>query len=160
MKISTTRFGQVEVPDEVLLRFPEGVLGFPNDRTYVLMEHDMDNSPFKWLQSVETADLAFIVIDPLMLVNEYPVMIDADTARMIELHEGVQCAFMAVVNVPKDQPIAMTANLKAPLVVNPETRLGRQVILGSQAFSLQEPVFPRLNERLQAVGNPGSMATA
>lgn len=147
MKIQSSRFGEIEYPEEVLIRFPEGILGFPGDSRYLLLEHDHENSPFKWLQSASTPDLAFIVIDPLLIVAEYPLMIDCDTAGFIGTSDPANCACMSIVNVPAADPIKMTANLKAPLLVNTEKRLGRQIILGSQAFSVSEPIFPRLNER-------------
>lgn len=148
MKIQTIRFGEIEFPDEVLLRFPEGILGFPNDQHYVLLEHDVEESPFKWLQSAESPELAFIVLDPLLIASNYPVMLDVDTARMIGAKDVSQCAYMSIVNVPASDPCRMSVNLKAPLVVNSQNRTGRQVILGTQTFSINEPVFPRLNERL------------
>jgi flagellar assembly factor FliW len=120
----------------------------------------MENSPFKWLQSVELPDLAFIVVDPLLIVPQYPVSIDAETLQMIEARDASRLAFMAIVNVPRDEPIKMTANMKAPLVVNPETRLGRQIIIGSQAFSIHEPVFPRINERNGGSKTGKSVVTA
>jgi len=166
MKIQTSRFGEVEFSEDVLIQFPEGVLGFPEDQRYLLLEHDAENSPFKWLQSVDSPDLAFIVVDPLLLRTDFAVMIDSDTARIIGLDDAAESACMAIINVPDGNPGHMTANLKAPLVVNPALRLGRQIIIGSQNFSISEPVFPRLNERLaeldsqtQAVGTPDA-ATA
>lgn len=160
MKIQTTRFGEIEFPEEVLLHFPEGILGFPSDRHYVLLEHDIEESPFKWLQSLESPDLAFIVLDPLMLVNHYPVMVDIDTSRLIGLRDLSQCAYMSIISVPNNDPARMTANMKAPLVVNSENRMGRQIILGSQTFSIHEPVFPRLNDRIAEMTQVRHAATA
>jgi flagellar assembly factor FliW len=144
MNFRTTRFGEIEFPPEVIMTFPEGVLGFPNDQRYLLLEHDNEGSPFRWLQSLDNPDLAFIVMDPLIIEPRYSYDIDVDTARIIGTAEPGECATMVIVNVPHDFPIKMTANLKAPLVVNVEARLGRQVVLGSQAFAINTPVFPAL----------------
>jgi len=146
MKYRTTRFGELEFPDEVVMTFPEGVLGFPQDVQFILLEHDAEGSPFKWLQSLDNPDLAFIILDPLSVDPRYNFEIDRDTERVIGTAQAAQCAVMSIVNVPHDRPIQMTANMKAPLVVNVETRLGRQVILGTQAFSINAPVFPHLLE--------------
>lgn len=148
MKVQSTRFGEIDFPEEALLEFPEGILGFPEQVRYLLLEHDKDDSPFKWLQSADAPELAFIVIDPLLIVPSYTLMIDSDTAKMIQHDDPAECACMTIVNVPEGDAMKMTANLKAPIVVNPEQRLGRQIIMGSQAFSINEPVFPRLNERM------------
>lgn len=158
MKINTTRFGEIEFPEEVLIDFPDGILGFPAERRYVLLEHDVDDSPFKWLQSADNPDLAFIVVDPMLILEAYPIMIDMDTARMIGTQKVADCALMAIVNVPSESPASMTVNLKAPLVVNSDERKGRQIIIGSQTYSVNEPVFPRLSQRLAELA--ASQATA
>ena len=80
MKFTTTRFGEIEFPDEVVMEFPDGVLGFARDTRFILLEHDAEGSPFKWLQSLNTADLAFIVIDPNTVETRYHYDIDLDTA--------------------------------------------------------------------------------
>lgn len=141
MKYMTTRFGEIDFPDEVIMEFPEGVLGFPAERRYILLEHDSEGSPFKWLQSLDNPHLAFIVMDPLQVDPDYRFEIDIDTARMIGSENAAECAVMSIVNVPHHAPMKMTANLKAPLVVNVETRVGRQVVLSSNAYAISTPVF-------------------
>lgn len=141
MKFKTSRFGEIEFPEEVIMTFPEGVLGFPNDRRYILLEHDAEGSPFKWLQSLDSPDLAFIIVDPLFITPRYKLEIDVDTARLIGTDNQEACAVMSIVNVPHEAPIRMTANLKAPLVVNVETRAGRQVIMGSNVHGISTPIF-------------------
>lgn len=141
MKFRTTRFGEIEYPEDVILEFPEGVLGFPAEQHYILLEHTSEGSPFKWLQSLDNPDLAFIVVDPFYVEPRFAFDIDVDTERLIGTADPACCALMSIVNVPRDNPIRMTANLKAPLLVNVETRRGRQVVLGSQAYSISTPMF-------------------
>lgn len=141
-KFRTTRFGEIEYPEDVVLDFPEGVLGFPEETQYILLEHSSEGSPFKWLQSLENPDLAFIVADPYYVEPRFVFEIDLDTERLIGTANPGCCAVMCIVNVPHESPIRMTANLKAPLLVNVETRIGRQVVLGSQAYSISSPIFP------------------
>lgn len=141
MKFSTTRFGEIEYPAEVVLTFPEGVLGFPGEKRYILLEHTSEGSPFKWLQSLDNPDLAFIVVEPFTVDPRYVFEIDVDTERLIGTADPTSCAAMSIVNVPRDNPIRMTANLKAPLVVNVESRVGRQIVLGTQSYAISTPVF-------------------
>jgi flagellar assembly factor FliW len=147
-KFQTTRFGELEFSEETIIQFPEGLLGFPRQKLYILLEHDTGGTPFKWLQSLEDGDLAFIVIDPLLIDTWYQFEIDTDTARLIEAHRAADCAVMAIVNVPLDKPSNMTANLKAPLVVNVENHLGRQMILASSAYGIQIPIFSSVTANL------------
>lgn len=144
MKFRTTRFGEIEYPEEVVITFPDGVLGYPEDHPYILLEHDAEGSPFKWLQSLSNPDLAFIVIEPAQVNPDYAIKLDVDTVRIIGTEHPEECAMMSIVNVPKGRPHGMTANLKAPLVVNAETRRGRQVVLSTQAYAISTPVFPSL----------------
>lgn len=145
MKHNTTRFGEIEFPEEVVMSFPEGVLGFPGDKRFVLLEHGREGSPFKWLQSADSAELAFIVLDPLEIEPQYSISLDIDTVRVIGPCDVADCAIMAICNVPHDNPILMTANLKAPLVVNVEQRRGRQMVLGTQVYPINAAVFPAIN---------------
>ncbi len=151
MKHETTRFGEIEYPEEVIMTFSEGVLGFPDDKRFILLEHGAEGSPFKWLQSLDSAELAFIVLDPTHLVLDYKIELDQDTARMIETEEVENCALMAIVNVPHDNPILMTANLKAPLVVNVDSRSGRQMVLGTQLYPINMAVFPTINQNMDRI---------
>lgn len=144
MRYRTTRFGEIEFPEEVLINFSEGILGFPQAQRYILLEHDAEGSPFQWLQSLDDPDLAFIVIEPHQVDARYQYDIDRDTEHLIGTSDPALCAVMAIINVPRDNPIRMTANLKAPLVVNVESRQGRQVVLGSQAYAIGTPLFPEL----------------
>ena len=72
MQVRTTRFGVVEVSDERVIKFPEGILGFPESQEYILLQTD-DEGNFFWLQSVGREELAFVVCDPLLFVPDYRV---------------------------------------------------------------------------------------
>ena len=143
MKLRTSRFGEIECGEEVVMMFPDGVLGFPDSRRYILLEHDAEGGPFKWLQSIDDPELAFIVVDPFLVDPEYRFEIDRDTAQLIGTDETSQCAIMGIIRVPRHAPEQMTINMKAPLVVNVQTRRGRQIILGSNLYSVSTPLVAR-----------------
>src|SRR6185295_7181281 len=83
IRFRTARFGEIEFAEDVIITFPDGVLGFPGDRRYLLLEHDAEGSPFKWLQSLDNPDLAFIVVDPAIVDTNYGFDLDVDLARII-----------------------------------------------------------------------------
>ena len=64
MIVQTSRFGPVEVDEGRAIEFPRGILGFPQYKSYILIQPEPD-STFYWLQSLQAADLAFVVTDPL-----------------------------------------------------------------------------------------------
>ena len=152
MEIITTRFGRLEIRAEDVIRFPEGIIGFPLERTFVLIPHG--SSPLiAWLQSTTSPALAFPVVSAHGLVREYPdVALDQVADRAGLGGEAEELALLAVLSAPREQPA--TVNLLAPLVVNAATRTGAQVFLEGSRFSTQElfamPVEPRPSERARA----------
>ena len=155
MKVQTTRFGEIDIREEHIISIPEGILGFPDSRRFVLLEHDSEGTPFKWLQSVEKPSLAFIVIDPNLMVPDYQVELDSETAELFGAEiAGDQLVTMSIVNVPRENPIAMTVNVRAPIVVHAEKRLGRQVILPNEDYQIRHRIFPDQPEVAPQTKNP------
>ena len=74
MIIDTSRFGGIEVDDQRFLNFPKGLLGFPDDREYALIQTG-ENSAFYWMQAVHRPELAFVVCDPRMFVADFRILI-------------------------------------------------------------------------------------
>jgi len=66
IKVKTTRFGDIEIDEKDVITLPSGIIGFPELKQYVLLDHDQD-SPFKWLQSLEDGAIAFVMINPMLL---------------------------------------------------------------------------------------------
>jgi flagellar assembly factor FliW len=143
MKVHTTRFGDVEVPEEHVISLPGGVLGFPESKRFILLEHDSEGTPFKWLQSVDSPALAFIVMDPNLMIPDYRVELDPESAELFGVGEATEnLATMSIVNVPRDNPVAMTVNVRAPIVVHLTKRVGRQVILPNEEYQIRHRIFP------------------
>jgi len=128
MKITTSRFGDIEFPDDAILRIPSGIIGFQHSSRYVILDHDRD-APFKWLQSVDDADLAFVIMDPVLFKPDYRPALEApDLAELGHPAEGDRILFV-LLTVPAGDPNRITANLRAPVVVNEPTRVARQIVL-------------------------------
>ncbi|MGE5589023.1 MAG: flagellar assembly protein FliW [Bacillota bacterium] len=140
MELQTSRFGALVVADEKVLRFPDGLYGFEQCRQFVLLDLGRPDSGFFWLQSLDDGELAFILVNPLLFAPDYelePVEEDLVSVGASTLDQTV---VMALVSVPEDFRLA-TANLQAPLLINPDRRLGRQIITGNPAHALKHPVF-------------------
>ena len=134
--IKSTRFGDIEVPADSLIEFPVGIIGFPNQKKYVMLEH---KHPFSWLHSVEDPNLAFVVIDALEFGEGYnPKPPIGDTN--IDLREEDEFAILVIVTVRPD-PTLTTANLKAPVFVNLRNRKGVQVIFDDPRLSTRHPLW-------------------
>jgi flagellar assembly factor FliW len=120
MHIATTRFGSVEVPEENLIHFKSGIIGFPRETKFALIPHG-ESTLIAWLQSAQTPALAFPVVSAHGLVLDYP---DVPLEPIAEI-----CASQL-------QPA--TVNLLAPLLINAATRQGAQVFLEGSRFTTRE----------------------
>ncbi|THJ20897.1 MAG: hypothetical protein CAF45_013640, partial [Nitrospira sp. CG24E] len=140
MHVASTRFGSLNVPDEALLTFPSGLLGFPEWTCYVILDHDTA-APFKWLHCTEEASLAFVIIDPSLFNEHYQVTISPEARGEVEGSETDELSLAVILTIPSDDPSAVTANLRGPLLMNPRTRLCKQLVL-SEDYPTRYPVFP------------------
>jgi len=142
MIIQTDRFGELHVNEDVLIHFPEGILGFESLRKFLLVAREHD-SGFAFLQSAERPDLAFVVTDPLGFRPDYrPMLADADRA-VLEWDGKAPLQVLVIVTVPEDVR-ETTANLLAPVVINVEKRIGRQVVQVDTTFSTRHRILDEL----------------
>ncbi len=124
MKITTTRFGSVQIEADDILLFPAGLAGFEDCRHWVVLA-DANNESVGWLQCVSRADLALAVVSPRRFAPDYQVRVTRSQLAPLQL-EALDRAYVLTV-VSKDAA-HLTLNLKAPLIINLDRRLGRQVI--------------------------------
>lgn len=137
MIIETSRFGQLEVDDARLITFSEGILGFPRQKEYALIQTG-EGSGFYWLQSVCTPDLAFVVCDPRLFVADYQVPVKLEELKRIDLAVPDDAQVFVIVNKVGD---LLTGNFQGPLVVNVQNRSGRQLVLSDKRYSTRHPLM-------------------
>jgi flagellar assembly factor FliW len=144
VKIETTRFGSVEVPEEKIITMPHGMLGFPQNKRFCMFQHK-EGSPFYWYQSMEDPALAFVITNPLLFKPDYRVDLGAAMHTMGwdgEPEElGLQC--FVIVTIPKGQPEKITANLIGPIVLNEATRETIQIVLPNEDYSHKYPLLKK-----------------
>ncbi len=151
MIINTSRFGQVEIREEDTILFPEGILGFNEFRKFILVDDPTDEI-FAWLQSCEEPGIAFPVLEPELFTETYKISLartDFDSLKMKTLERA---RLYCIVTIPDDATL-MTANMKAPIVINVANRMARQCVLQDNNLAIREPIFAKLQQRL--VSHPG-----
>lgn len=153
MKIQTTRFGEVEVEDTRVIRFPKGLLGFPKFKDYVLIESGDKSRPneesnFWWLQSADLPELAFVVTDPTLFVSTYKVPIHPEQMLGLGLTSIDDAQVFVIVNKRGN---VLTGNLQGPLVVNVGSRCGEQLVLSDRRFTTRVPLVELHSEVPQAI---------
>lgn len=150
MIINTTRFGRVQVSNEDLITFAEGILGFNDLKKFILLD-DPNDDIFAWLQSCEAADVAFPILEPELFSAQYKVVLTKSDLEALKLDGKKVPRCFSIITIP-DDPTQMTANLKAPIVINVELRIARQCVLQDNQLAIREPVFTKLQQRV--VQNP------
>jgi len=142
LSVHTSRFGTVEVDEDKMIRFPEGLLGFPQQKEYVLLDHK-PGSPFHWLQAVDVPELAFIMTDPFLFKRDYLRDLSSEEEAHFASEPEEEIAVFALVTIPPGQAEKATINLLGPLVIDLKSRNGRQVILANTRYTHRHPLFPQ-----------------
>ncbi len=151
MIIQTSRFGQVEFHSDGVLHFPEGILGFSNLKQFILVD-DPSDEVFAWLQSCDESSIAFPVLEPELFTEAYHVSLSKSDLEALKLQSDGAFRLFAIVTIP-DDPTKMTANLKAPIVVNIAQKLARQCVLQDNSLAIREPIFHKLQQRVMTRPN-------
>ena len=124
IKLKTSRFGELEVEEDKIVDFPDGLIGLPDTKQFILIDHK--DTPLKWLQAVDDPDIAFIVVPPDEISESYNVDIDNKVQNYLQLDNDDDLAVLVTMRVDGDDVIA---NLQGPLLINASSRKGVQVVL-------------------------------
>lgn len=142
MMVETTRFGQIAVEEQDIITFPEGMLGFSKIDQYVLVER-ADDSLFLWLQALKKPSVAFPLLEPQILEKAYPIELADEDKKTLGLKDLTYAKVFSIITIPTD-PTKMTANLKAPIVINLKKRIAKQVILHDMDLPIRKSIFAEL----------------
>ena len=140
IQCSSSRFGTLDIDEDSILTFPSGLLGFPESHRYVMLDHDTE-APFKWLQSLDDPAVAFVIIDPALLLTDYHIGVSGDVLAEVQGSEADELSTAVILTIPSEDPCSMTANLRGPLLMNRRTKLCKQLVL-SDEFPTRHPLFP------------------
>lgn len=129
----------LQIDDRDVISFSDGLVGFSEWRRFVLLE-DPDEAPIGVLQCIDDTAISFLVTDPWYVYNEYKPTLRSDDLSELGL-DKLQDGRVLCILAAKEGPVLVTANLLGPIVINPETRSARQVILQDSPYSAQHPVL-------------------
>lgn len=145
MEFISERFGKIEYNEAEVVRFPQGIVGFP-DMTRYFMYSDERVAPLAWLHSLDDAGLAFLVCDPFLFFPEYEVRVKLPPALRRQMGESTDLRVLTIVTIQADFAQS-TVNLLGPLVINARTRNGWQVILDDEDLGTRHLLFPHEEEQ-------------
>ena len=144
MEVLTKTNGIVQVQDDKILTFEEGLFGFEDYKKFALINSEYE--PFIWLQSIENQNLAFLIIDPFLVCSSYEADIDDSSLAKIGVTKPEDVVIMTIVTVPQDGS-AITANFQGPLVINKQNKKCLQVILTDNRWTTKVDIVQTLNNK-------------
>ncbi len=145
IKIKTRPFGEIEIREEQVIDFPDGILGFDDVRKFILLDAHEENSPLKWLQAYDEPGLAFVIIRPVDFMREYELIVSMNDIEAVGADTAEHLIVFAIVTIPSN-PSEMTANLQGPIIINPQKRLGRQAISLSDRYSVRHRILDEMKK--------------
>ncbi|MBQ9389369.1 MAG: flagellar assembly protein FliW [Synergistaceae bacterium] len=149
LKLETTRFGTVSYSEDEVLFFPRGIPAFESKHSWILA--GSDDSAVKWLQSLDDGSLALPVTSPDAIQPDYNARIPEDELTLIGTVNPSDLALLIVVSIPEAAPWNMTANLRAPILINLKTHKAVQVIALNEEYPIRHIVFPEdVREKMKA----------
>ncbi len=137
MEIRTTRFGTLQIDSERIVTFQRGLLGFPQHTRFALIQTSQENY-FFWLQSVDDANLAFIITDPTVFFPEYQAPLREETVAELQVQDARSVQYFVICNKVADQ---LTGNLMGPLVVNAANHKAAQIVLTDKKWTTRQPLM-------------------
>ena len=142
MKVKTTRFGELEVNPNDVLTFSEGLLGFENLKKYFVVDPG-DSTLILWLQSTEDEKVAFPIIEPKIFKPDYIAKLLPADLNGLELETLQTAKLYSILTIPANVT-EMSANLKAPVVVNSAKKVGKQIVLQDSKLSVKHEMYREL----------------
>ncbi len=144
MKVKTKTLGTVQVEEKQIINFVNGLYGFEEYHRFAIIEAEYQ--PFYWLQSLDESNLAFIIVDPFLIVNDYELDIDDNALSEIGIDSPEDVVLFAIITIPADGS-AVTANLQGPIVINRKNNIALQVILSDSKWTTKHNIIKGLNTK-------------
>ena len=144
MKVNTSRFGVVDVADTDIVEFSDGLLGFEHLKKFFIVD-PADETLILWLQSADAPEVAFPILEPKLFKADYKVRLSANELRTLRIDASNKkdTLVYCILTIPADVS-AMSANLKAPIVINSASRQARQVVLQENEYSVKFSMYREL----------------
>jgi len=141
LKVATKAYGHIDVDERQKIVFPNGLFGFEKLKDYLLL--DAERQPFYWLQSMDAEDVAFVLVNPFLFRPDYEVNVSNEEVDGIGIRSPEKALIFSIVTIPQDGS-PMTANLQGPLIINRDTRMGKQAILADDRWKTKHDIMAEL----------------
>ena len=144
MKVKTTRFGELQVNEKDIINFPEGLLGFENNKKFFVVDPG-DATLILWLQALDDEKIAFPIIEPKIFKPDYIAKLMPADMRSIEIENITDTRIYTILTIPANVT-EMSANLKAPIVINNTKKVAKQIVLQDSKLSVTHEMYKDLKK--------------
>lgn len=147
MLVQTKYFGEIDLTEEKILTFENGIMGFEHLTKYTILfdTEKGEEGDIMWFQSVEEPSIALPVINPLIVKPDYNPQVNEEILQTLgDLNQENLCILLTL-TVPNDLT-KLTANLKAPLIINADTRKGCQVVVENTDYPIKYNVYDAIQK--------------
>ena len=141
MLIQTKSDGEVEISEKQKIFFPNGIIGFESYKNYALL--DSKSPPFYWLQSLDDVNIAFVILSPFLVVENYSLDISPSSYESIEFDGDVnsdRLLIFTIVTIVDDESGVITVNLQAPVIINKENKYAIQSIQNNPKWEIRHVI--------------------
>ena len=148
MLINTKIFGDVEISDEKIITFEDGIIGFPDLKHFTLI-HDEEkgtDAGIRYFQSIEEPGFAMPVMNPLMVCETYNPQVSEELLASLGELKDENIVVLVTVTVPTDLT-KMTVNLQGPIIINSDEKKGAQIIVEGSDYPVRFPIYDILKSR-------------
>ncbi len=150
MELKATRFGNIKYDKSDVIWMVKGFLGFEHLKRFIVVSLE-GQEPFKWFQSIEDQNIAFLMIDPLFFKPDYVVDITPREIAALQASSLEDITLFVLVTIPTGQPEKMSANLQGPLAINMKDSCAAQLVLSESDCSPEHSIFEEIEKRLAEV---------
>jgi flagellar assembly factor FliW len=145
IKINTSRFGELEIDEKRVVHFKDGIPAFEDEKEFVILPYE-EETPYYFMQSMKSPDLAFLITVPFLFFPKYTFEIDDETVAELDINEKDKVLYYTLITIPNYSIRYMTTNLLAPVVINTKNMQAKQIVLEKTNYTTKERLFPDSKE--------------
>ena len=147
MLIQTKHFGEIDLAEDKVITFENGIMGFEDCKKFAIIYNNekRDKPVISWLQSLDKKEVALPIINPHLVKEDYNPSVEDELLKNLgDLNEENLAIFLTL-TVPADIT-KMTSNLKAPIIINADSKKGCQLIADNQDYQVKYPVYEQFQK--------------
>jgi flagellar assembly factor FliW len=158
MRITTLKFGEIDVPEDKIIVMAKPILGFENLKRYCIVERE-DCAPFLWYQSLDDPTIVFVLVNPVYFYAEYRIEVNPKEVEELHISDVRSVETYVIVTIPAD-PSQMTVNLQGPVLINTETRLAKQMVLANSDYGVKHYLLAEAERTAEGIEAEAEMQPA